>query len=177
MTEGRSFVDKRTPALARKARAAGFKVGWYHFANSWDQTPVVQADHFLSVLKTVGEYDLIPCLDMEQGAPSTQKGSWAKSFIREVEYRTGDAVAVYGSTYYLSKCFSFAAKCPGPLWIAGVREDGGPLDYRLVRIPKPWTDKDVASHQYNWHGRVPGIPGEVDVSRPIHVSLFNRASV
>jgi lysozyme len=170
-TEGRSFVDKRTPALERKAREAGFLTGWYHFANDWDQNPLLQADHFLKNIPYSSH--LVPVLDMEQGAPSKDKGSWARRFIKEVQRLRGGQVGVYGSSWYLQTCFS-GGEVPGPLWVAAVGAGGGPLDYSHVQIPPPWDMSNVAAHQYTWKGNVPGVPGSVDVSRPIHINLLDR---
>jgi lysozyme len=169
-TEGMNYIDPRTPALAKKAVKAGFKVGWYHFANSWNASPEAQADFFLRTIPSGAH--LIPCLDMEQGVPSSYKGSFARRFIQHIETKTQNQVLVYGSTYYLQECFK-GSTCPGPLWLAAVARNGGPLDYKWAKIPSPWKPTDVASHQFRWDGKVPGIPGKVDISRPINVSLMD----
>lgn len=174
-TEGSRFVDRRTPALAKRAFKAGLKVGWYHFANDWGQAPRAQAEFFIRNMPKT--YQVIPCLDMEQGAPSSSKGAWALAFCQRVEELTGDVCAIYGSTYYLSVCFRhFGIAKKHPLWIAAVSRTGGYLAYEHVQIPDPWMHDQVAFHQNNWHARVPGIPGECDWSKPIHPHLLDPAS-
>lgn len=165
-TEGRSFVDSRTPALAKRALKAKFKVGWYHFANSWDESPELQARHF--VANVPKPYQLRLALDMEEGAPSAAKGEWARRFCEEVFKITGKNVLVYGSTYYLQTCFQ-GLPAPGPLWLAAVARGGGALDTKHAHIPPPWTQVNFAAHQFSWQGQVDGIPGRVDLSRPISV--------
>lgn len=174
-TQGSRFVDKRTPALAARAEKAGFLIGWYAFADDWWQKPHEQAAFFVKTMPKL--YDLIPCLDMEQGAPSRAKGLWALGFAAAVSELTGEETMIYGSTYYLKTCFQGISVTHSPLWLAAVARDGGPLDYKHAEIPSPWLPKQVAFHQYNWHARVPGIPGEVDLSRPINANLANVRAV
>jgi len=165
VSEGKSFVDKWAGPLSKKARNAGFKVGGYHFANSFTQNPIEQADFFIHSLgaagfKTYGKF-LVPVLDLEVGMPDADMGHWASAFIKRLKSKLGVQPLVYSYASFLQSCKWITP--PAPLWLAAYgKNDGVEHDFW---IPKPWT-KAVA-HQYTSRGRVPGMPGLIDVSHVV----------
>lgn len=150
-SEGTDFRDSNFALNYTKARHAGLKTGAYHFFR-FDRDGVEQARNFL---KVVGprELELGLAIDVEDtgNARGVPLDSIQERLQRMVEYinMCGHRVIFYsnraGYEKYLMDTF------PGfPLWVCQFTDNSQNTD---------WT-----YWQYDHHGRVPGIPGEVDLN-------------
>lgn len=148
-TEGGDFKDRNFRTNYQKAGEAGIKRGIYHFFR-FDKDGVEQAINFL---KAVGhrrpEMGLV--IDVEKaGNPAVPSHLINQRLTEMVEYLNllGYRVMFYTnrSGYYDFLAESF----PGyPLWICGFSQNP---------IYAEWS-----FWQYDHHGHVPGIKGEVDL--------------
>jgi GH25 family lysozyme M1 (1,4-beta-N-acetylmuramidase) len=170
LTEGVTFNDPTFAGLRKRARAAGLKVGAYHFARGIPagNSAKDEADHFLSQLPSLSSGDLRPALDLEFEQPSADVGNWAKEWLSLVRSKTGVAPIIYSYGSFLEGC-RFSTP-PAALWLASYGRNDG-KEYPFT-IPSPW--KGVAAHQFSSNGRVPGCSGPVDVS---HIFVANAIDV
>lgn len=150
-TEGTDFHDENFVLNYNKARHAGLKTGAYHFFR-FDSDGIEQAKNFL---KVVGPrpLELGLAIDIEDtgNARGVPLDSIRERLQRMVEYLNmrGHRVTFYsnrsGYEKYLMEDF------PGfPLWVCQFTDNSGNTD---------WT-----YWQYDHHGHIPGIRGEVDLN-------------
>jgi GH25 family lysozyme M1 (1,4-beta-N-acetylmuramidase) len=162
LTEGVTFDDPTFVDLRKRARAAGLKVGAYHFARGIPagNSAKDEADHFLDKLPSPATGDLRPALDLEFMQPSAKVGEWAKEWMSLVRKATGVRPIIYSFGSFLESC-RFSTPPPAALWLANFgRNDGQEHPFT---IPRPW--KKVAAHQFSSNARVAGCSGRVDISR------------
>jgi lysozyme len=142
----------------QSAKAAGLKVGAYHFLRpKAGRTGAQEAQHFIERLKTagLGKGDVKPAADVEAttlDAAGTRRYAW--DFMQAV-HRAGHHPVLYTYPSFLGGDWGGEAWISWPLWLA---DYDGPLN-----VPKPW--KHPAAHQYTSKGSVPGIHGNVDLNR------------
>ncbi len=159
VSEGATFVDRTYLDRKAQARAAGAKVGGYHFAGHAD--PRAEADFFLSKLGTPG--DLRPCLDLESG----QSRQWAEQFVLRCKDKLGYMPVLYGSTSFIQPMRAASATLRAcPWW----RAEFGPNDGQ--RHPLAGGDLGAAAHQYTSVAHVPGISGNTDQSHILDESAL-----
>lgn len=150
-SEGESFQDKFYKENFEKAKEAGLKTGAYHFFR-FDVEGVIQAINFLNV---VGEsfHDLGLVVDVEKdGNPEDIDSETVKQRLSTmIDYMNllGHRVMIYTN---LEGYFEYMVdEFPGyPLWICRFQENP---------INAEWT-----FWQYDHHGKVDGIKGEVDMN-------------
>jgi lysozyme len=173
-TEGAGYINPSFRAQAAGARAAGLRVGFYHFARpGLANDPVEQAAHLATV--TAGHRtraDLRPVLDFEAWAsalPFDTPNStftaaalvgWARRWVQHVKRVTGDGPMFYSYPAFIERLAPTTPIGYG-LWLAAYGSNDG--TEHPYRVPKPW--KRAVLHQFTSQGRVPGVPGKVDVSR------------
>lgn len=128
-TEGERTRDIELDNLYKKAKAAGLKIGLYHFLHvGGGYDTGAQANNFIQALKTHA-YDCLPVIDIEDGGfHSASKDETAKavlSFAEKVKKETGHRCALYSNTSFIAGRLS-AAVAGLPLWVAqyGVKEPG-----------------------------------------------------
>ena len=165
LSEGVSFLDADHAAYRKQALAAGLKVGEYHYARPSKNTPREEADAFLRLLPApIRGKTLVPALDFEDPAASGRSGhwlgDWASAWLTFVKAHLGYSPVIYGSPSYLAAC-NFA-RPPAPLWLASYGRNDG-LEHPFT-IPKPWSAKNLAAHQYSSQARVAGVAGTADLS-------------
>ena len=116
VTEGTGFVDPYYQENYKRAKAAGLKVGGYHFGHPAN-SPTSEADFFLSHLR-LEPGDLLPCLDLEVSDSKGAAGvhAFASAFVRRVCARTGAWPVRYGGSYFFKA--NAVDTLPGPAWIA-----------------------------------------------------------
>jgi lysozyme len=173
-TEGAGYINPTFRAQASGARAAGLRVGFYHFARP-DHTKDGQAEavHYENV--TAGHRtraDLRPVLDFESwtsrvrdpirgsGWESSVLVGWARAWVQHVKRVTGDGPMFYSYPAFIERLAPTTPIGYG-LWLAAYGSNDG--TEHPYRVPKPW--KRAVLHQFTSQGRVPGVPGKVDVSR------------
>jgi lysozyme len=173
-TEGAGYVNPSFRAQASAARAAELRVGFYHFARPGaPHDAVTEAAHFANV--TAGHRtraDLRPVLDFEAWAaalppqasalPLTAPAmvGWAREWTQHVKRVTGDGPLFYSYPAFIERLAPTTPIGYG-LWLAAYGSNDA--TEHPYRVPKPW--KRAVLHQFTSQGRVPGVPGEVDVSR------------
>lgn len=128
-TEGEHTTDSELANLYKKAKAAGLKVGLYHFLHvGGGYDTAAQANNFVKVLNTYA-YDCFPVIDIEDGGfHSASKEETAKavlSFAEKVKKETSHQCVLYSNTSFIAKNLTTAV-AGLPLWVAqyGVNEPG-----------------------------------------------------
>jgi lysozyme len=173
-TEGAGYVNPSFRAQASGARAAGLRVGFYHFArpDTPHGAPFEAAQFAAATARHRTRADLRPVLDFERWAANlpfavpgpdfTAQGlvGWARQWMQEVKSRTGDGPMFYSGLAFIERLAPTKPIGYG-LWLAAYGSNDG--TEHPYRVPKPW--KRAVLHQFTSQGRVPGVPGKVDVSR------------
>lgn len=171
-SEGHSFDDPHFDRYYRDARAAGLRVGAYHFARPSSNTPKEEADFFLRLAPQLQRgKSMRHCLDLEdpQVKPSPAIGKWAVEWIRLVHAHVDYHPILYSYG-------SYAEECAFPhvyawLWLAAYGRNDG-REHPFV-IPHPWSADTTVAHQYASAARVPGVEGQCDISHVSHPGLVD----
>ncbi|MDQ0247042.1 GH25 family lysozyme M1 (1,4-beta-N-acetylmuramidase) [Bacillus fengqiuensis] len=166
-TEGRTYTDPKCLINYEGAKAAGLRVGFYHFARPDNNRPADEVNHFIEVTKSL-ETDLPYCLDLEVAADlgADRLTNFAYEWMTDVRNKTGHPVMIYSSASY-ARSYLKSKVGQFPLWVA---------HYTTERAP-------MANHTWNeWHmfqytnsGKVNGISGNVDINEAIP-GLFELVS-
>lgn len=149
--------DSRFISNVKAAKAAGLKVGAYHFlrpGNVPGRTGGQEAAHFIKRLQEagLGAGDLLPAADIEVTKLSVVATvKYLQDFIAAVRFNTGHQVVVYTYPSFPTNWPTWVAA--QPLWLADY--DG------KVDIPKPW--KSIVMHQSSEKGTSAGVTGRVDL--------------
>lgn len=155
-TEGGDFVDEKFADNWRGATSAGLVKGAYHFYN-FCKGGAEQAANFVATVPA--EADALPMtIDLEESA-ACRKMPKKAAFRADLAAFVEKVRAAYGRTPVLYVNYSIYAKYfqgesdAYKLWIADT-------SHAAPALPdgSAWT-----MWQYGWHGRVAGIPGEVDL--------------
>jgi lysozyme len=154
-TEGENEKDPRFAANWAAMRAAGVVRGAYHFFTPADDG-TAQARHFLSVV-TLSPGDLPPVVDVEvaTGATPEQLVQRLGAWLALVEKQTGRIPIIYTSHAFWSTTMN-ASFGRYPLWVAE-------YEVEAPRLPTGWTAWTFWQHSDR--GSVPGVRGDVDLSR------------
>lgn len=150
-TEGTAYVDPTFVGKVGQLRAAGIKVGAYHFMRGGD--PRAQARHFRTVAATcLTPGSLVPMLDMEAADVRSNANEYVRAFYDELSPGIAE---VYGNLDWWRNVLRPADW--GNRNIIGhiARYNGNPGN-------PGWTYPRMAVHQHTSSGTVPGIPGNVD---------------
>jgi lysozyme len=165
-TEGVAFKDPCADKHATNAKAAGVKIGYYHFANV-DQDATAEAKFFSACLQAMPQADLLPVLDIEtnkSNLTALQIQQWITLFINEMK-QEGHDIMIYSYTpfieQYLPPVHPFGSV---PLWLAQYR----PVDY--PKMPHGWTSYTV--WQYTNAGNVGGVT--FDMNKCSKLPLINQ---
>lgn len=165
VSEGATFVDPVFQNWAGRARAAGMRVGGYHFAQPNGGDPIAEARHFAKHLGTVRRRDFKPALDLEANPGNLSWDElevWARAFNQEVKRLNGHVPMFYASRYWIEK-MKPTTPVGGALWLAHWSLNGEPFN---PVPPAPWVR--VPMHQYTSKGRINGISGNVDKNQVLH---------
>ena len=157
-TGGTSYDDPDFAQNINNGYAAGMKLGAYHFAYPASDNPIVEADHFVNVIKPyLGKMQLPPALDLETGSSlgKTKLSQWVNSFMSEVQSKTGLTPVIYTSSNYASNYLD-SSVTQWPLWIAD-------WTYNPNSTPSTGIWSSWSYWQYSDKGTVPGISGDVDL--------------
>lgn len=156
-SEGINFVDPYFRENYNNAKAAGLKVGFYHYVTSRSPAEAInEADYFASVIAGTSP-DCLLAMDFEyfRGLTSYDVNAISRAFLERLEEVTGKRVIVYSDAYNAGNIFD-SSLSGYPLWIAeyGVNEP------ELYRNWSSWT-----GFQYSDTGRIQGISSFVDLDR------------
>lgn len=164
-TQGTKFVDPCFQKFYTQAKAAGKKLGVYHYYGSGESEE--QAEHFLKTVRAcIGEAILVLDWESDQN-PSFRKGpALPKRFLDYVLAKTGVHPLIYMSKS-VSREYNWTEVVKGNygLWMAQYANKK-PTGYQ----DKPWTDskglgafKSYAIHQYSSVGQLSGYSGNLDL--------------
>ena len=146
-TEGLTFNDGKLRNFYNRAKAAGLKVGFYHFMHN--NNAIDEAKHFLSVINGL-ESDCLYALDVE--AQELNKSPWETSqkIVDFCEYlkSQGKEPCVYTYKYFWDDVIKGNAR-NYPLWIANYSASAGISNY--------------AGWQYSETGHPSGTDGNIDM--------------
>lgn len=154
-TEGSSFTDPRFVASTRAARAAGLRVGGYHYFTLCS-AGVPQAEHFVDVLGSVGSRgSMPPAIDLEllgncaDPPPRADLLREVRAFVDTVEARTGQRVVVYAYPEFEER-FRIATALQRRQWVRDIGSTPPTRDWWI------WQKDDRAS--------IDGIAGPADLN-------------
>ena len=147
-TEGLTYDNPLLKSQYSGAKAAGLKVGFYHFLRAND--PTLEAKHFLSVIKGLLP-DCKDAIDVESapGGTITQTSSNVRLFADYLILK-GREVCIYTNDYFYANNLNNSVKNI-PLWVAH------------YGVAKPDAINYIG-FQYTDAGSVDGINGPVDLS-------------
>ena len=166
-SESTDYVDPTYTYNRAQARAAGLRVGAYHFAqpSTTAGDAVAEADHFLATA-SLARGDMLPVLDLERtgGLTQPQLTTWVQAYMGRILQQTGLHAVIYCSPSfwknYLGDTAWFAANGYEVLWIAHWTTATAPT------VPgSAWDSNGWTFWQYTSDGVVPGISGRVDLNR------------
>lgn len=151
-TEGTSYTDPLLKTYYAGAKAAGLKVGFYHFFRA-NKGAVQQAQFFVNAIQGMA-YDCRLMLDIEttQGLGKDTLSGLAKTFLDEILNLTGQDGVLYTYTSFAKTSLN-STLAAYPLWIA----DYGRNTPNVNGIWNSWV-----GFQYSDKGVVPGIAAGVD---------------
>lgn len=152
-TEGTHFIDPYFHEWRDECERAGLRTFAYHFARPDLNSPLIEAKHFCEVVGKVRPGEWRPMLDFET-APFDAE--WVRAWNRYVIRQLGVAPCLYS---YWSALTGLGLRVPLSDGLILAYPNGQP---RVAPCPPPW--RRWTAHQYSWHGRVRGLPGEVDLN-------------
>jgi GH25 family lysozyme M1 (1,4-beta-N-acetylmuramidase) len=162
-TEGATIVDGEFAKNWANSKSAGVPRGAYHFFRA-SADPVLQAQHFLSVMPS--DWNLAPVLDLEvtDGQTAAIVIARAKQWLDYVEARCAVQPIVYTGLGFMDQIGNPSLFANYPLWAAQYWQNPYPAQV------KPWSATGWTFWQYSDAGQVPGVTGACDVS------VFNGSS-
>jgi GH25 family lysozyme M1 (1,4-beta-N-acetylmuramidase) len=160
-TEGLTYTDPTFKSFYDKAKAAGLKVGFYHFLRN--NNPVEEAKHFINVtngLKVDCRYSIDVEIMLGQTAERIKD-----NVIQFANYlrNNGKDVVIYTYTSFLKEYLN-SLNDNFELWIA---EYG---------VEKPNIKVPYIGFQYSESGTISGINGNVDLNEFSESILLNNIS-
>ncbi|MDQ3110661.1 MAG: glycoside hydrolase family 25 protein [Bacteroidota bacterium] len=167
-TQGVGYKDPATAANANGAKAAGIKIGYYHFASLNNAADVVkdatnEAEWFDATLETMPPAELMPVLDIETNEKhlnTQQVQLWISTFLERMKALGYPVVVLYSYKPFFDD--NLPANHPFgevPLWLAQYRNVAAPA------LPHGWTKYTI--WQYSAKGKVNGINGDCDMNRAV----------
>jgi GH25 family lysozyme M1 (1,4-beta-N-acetylmuramidase) len=180
-TEGTYFIDGDFTSNESGAKAAGVKMGAYHFAQPSLTSPGSEENYFWSMAGSYINADgktLMPMLDMEVftgvvGASSYS--AWANAWCKAAVSDASGAGVSINPFIYVSACNACYFDSSVSQWFADIANYSG----NSAQSSNPWTSCSSCNAwgagqwdvwQYSSSGSVSGISGGVDVD------VFNGSS-
>ena len=155
-TEGTNYVNPDLQSQYQGAKAAGIKVGFYHYIHPVGTADsVAEAQYFVNAIKGM-DFDCRPVLDLEinSGIEPSELSAVAVAFLNEVEAITGVVPVVYTYLGFISENLTNVL-ASYPLWIADYTS-GSPGSNSI------WGSS-WAGWQYSDTGTASGVTGDVDL--------------
>jgi GH25 family lysozyme M1 (1,4-beta-N-acetylmuramidase) len=170
-TDGLGSPDKAFDRGRWKAmKDAGLVRGVYHFGRPQKgRDPKAEVAEFLARMDAVGGLqpgDLVPVLDIEKyGAAGkltpAQTVEWTRVWVTELRRRLGRFPIIYTGSFWREAMGNPADNLGCPLWLAAyVKKSELP-----GLIPVAWKTEGHTLWQFSSTQSVPGIAGNVDMSR------------
>jgi GH25 family lysozyme M1 (1,4-beta-N-acetylmuramidase) len=163
VTEGITYVDPNWLENYNGAKAAGLRVGFYHFGHPNDN-PVQEAQHFLATVKGVGLGDLPVWYDIEvaDGRTKARITDSILQFTNDIKAQTGHDAGWYSNTNFISQFIDYSKVQHLKHWIASWGKKPGMSIYYM------WQESDS--------GTVPGIQGHVDIDETGNGGLLDMTT-
>lgn len=116
VTEGTDFVDPDYVANRRAAKAAGLRVGGYHFGHP-KNSPLQELEFFLSHL-ILDRGDLLPALDLEvtDGERAVVVHTFGAKFLAGLEKHIGERPVLYSGESFMRE--NVLDVLPARHWVA-----------------------------------------------------------
>lgn len=163
-TEGTYYVNRDCDRVVQQALSSGKGAGVYHFANTAD-SPIVEADYFISQTRGYVGKGIVPILDWEPRAPGDVQ--WALIWLNRVESQWGTKPIIYmNQTTENAYNWSPVVQQNYGLWIAAYTLGYQPI-YGFnppAAQPRMYHWPFAVAWQYTSSGRVNGWNGNVDLS-------------
>jgi len=158
-SEGVDYTDTNFEVNYEGAKAAGLKVGFYHFLTATTVEQAREEANFFASIINGKEIEVKPVMDFEQldGLSTEDSNAIALTFAEEVENLTGYPVMVYSNAENATNVFG-ESLTKYSLWLA--QYDGNEPSNDVI-----W--ETWAGWQYTDTGSVDGVNGDVDLN------LFN----
>jgi lysozyme len=140
---------------APAARAAGLRVGAYHYAKPSGGDARLEARNFAETIRRAGgvkRRDFRPALDLEETAIAhTSLDSWVHEFNDAIRDRGLPNPMFYSYPYFIGMMHA-ARPLGNGLWLASYGSNNG--QRHPYQVPYPW--KKVHMHQYTSRGSIAG---------------------
>lgn len=152
-TEGNNLKDKKFKKNRADAKAAGYRLGAYHFYRS-SKNPASQAENYIKTVGHLDTNDLPPILDIEtihKGCSVAKLNAHIKEWLDIVEKHYGRKPIIYSSESFIKDILDNDIRTSYPLWVAHYRE--------AQPDRKDWT-----MWQFTDKAVVYGIDGPVDLN-------------
>lgn len=146
-TQGTGFIDPKCAEFVAGAKSVGIPVGVYHYAGLNDA--VAEANHFKQMLSGL-DTQLIPVLDLEEGASGVDLVDWVRTFASTL----GQKIILYTGNWFIEQYPELNQLSDIPLWTSYYKATA-PTD------EPGWSTWTI--WQYSDKGTVPGVDGLVDV--------------
>ena len=154
---GSSTIDEYFESNYVKARAAGLKIGFYHYITATSETSAIAQARFFYSLISDKEYDCRPAMDFEFfGFLSTNRiNDIARTYLSTLQNLTGTQPLLYSDINDVNTVWDPSLSIY-PLWAA---------DYNAGFGTDTGSWQKWSGFQYSSSGSVPGIYGNVDLDR------------
>lgn len=166
-TEGVGYVSPSCDRQYQAAKAAGKKLGVYHFARNGANDAIAEAEFFL---KNVQGYikEAVLVLDWEDGG-NVRDVAWAKRWLDHVHSKTGVKPLIYMSESVVNS-YNWAPVVAGDygLWVAKYRDMAADYNYDMSMAGTPPSVKHwpfYAIWQWTSSGRLNGYDGDLDLNQ------------
>lgn len=168
-TEGQDFRDSNFIRNVAGARAAGLKVGAYHFLRPKPGRPAeaeMEDFHAALVVAKLGRGDLRPVIDCErtQLSPEATR-AYARRALIDIKHRTGIRPMFYTFPFFNEGVWPGDFNNLAMLWIAHYASGPG-----VPKVVKPWSK--YHAWQMTSEGRVPGVAGDCDINTTPDLKLL-----
>ena len=180
-SQGVGSIDRQFVTHFRDAKAAGLKVGIYHFAtlNNKDEVTDAKAEaEFFKAQTSHLVQDLWPVVDVETndiGLTKEEVELWISTYCQTL----GGKCMLYSGAWFLNANLNPNHKLGNiPLWMSGY-----PFDKKRRHVPFSMIDdaplpkppigwKNWSVWQWTGYGVVPGINGDADLNVANSLSLL-----
>lgn len=155
---GTDYTDPRMEENYENARAAGLRVGFYHYVTARNASEAAREARFFVDRLRGKAFELRPAMDFErfEGISDAEANEIARVFLETLEQESGKKAVIYTGAYRARTLWDRELAEKYPLWAA---------DYGAA-LPE-YNDKwpGWVGFQYDDRGRVSGISGNVDLDR------------
>lgn len=168
-TEGNTYTDPKFKQNWDEVGKRGFIRGAYHFYRSNDE-PSTQLAHFAQAIADLGQHDLPPIVDFEEG--SIQGGTALEiqvdllSFLNGLEAKFNRVPMIYTDIGTANRYLKDSSLLKYPLWIANYRKGDEP------DLPALWRDTGWTFWQKSQSYTLKGVTDDFDIFNGNMLELY-----